>query len=206
MNAKAVYLFVFGGMADWEPAFATAAINNPAFQRQPGRYRVVTAGAAGASIVTMGGLRILPETTLRETEPANSALLMLPGGQAWEQGGNGEAVDAARQFLAAGVPVAAICAATLALARAGLLDDRRHTSNAAAYLAASGYKGAGLYSDAPAVTDGNVITASGVAPIEFAREIFRKLELYEDAVVEAWFALYRHGDASQYYKLASSTC
>ena len=48
---------------------------------------------------------------------------------------------AARRFLTAGVPVAAICGATYGLALEGLLDDRAHTSNAAEYLAYSGYAG-----------------------------------------------------------------
>jgi putative intracellular protease/amidase len=52
-------------------------------------------------------------------------MLILPGGTAWDEGKNGE-----------GVPVAAICGATAGLARAGVLDTRRHTSNALEYLRA----------------------------------------------------------------------
>ena len=50
--------------------------------------------------------------------------------------------------------MAAICAATLALARAGLLNERQHTSNAKEYLIASGYSGDQFYRQAPVVTDG----------------------------------------------------
>jgi len=202
MNSNPVHLFVFDGMADWEPSFAIAAINNPQFQSHPGRYRVVAAGINLALVTTMGGMRIVPEVSLGDVSPQSSSLLILPGGQAWEQGGNSEAVAMASRFIAADVPVAAICAATLALARAGLLDDRRHTSNAAPFIAASGYKGAQFYLDAPAVTDGNVITASGIAPIEFAREIFRILDVYSPAVIDAWFALYKDGDSSRFYQLS----
>ena len=60
----------------------------------------------------------------------------------------------------------------------GLLDDRRHTSNAREYLAATGYRGSGLYRELPAVSDGNVITAAGTAPVDFAYEIFKQLDLY----------------------------
>ena len=58
-------------------------------------------------------------------------------------GGNIEAVEVARVFLKAGVPVAAICGATAGLARGGLLDGCRHTSNSKEYLAATQYRGAG---------------------------------------------------------------
>ena len=35
MGQQLVHLFVFDSMADWEPAFAIAGINNPRFQRNP---------------------------------------------------------------------------------------------------------------------------------------------------------------------------
>lgn len=38
------------------------------------------------------------------------------------------------EFLATNKTVAAICGATLALARAGLLNDRQHTSNKTGYI------------------------------------------------------------------------
>jgi len=112
MKAETVYLFVFTTMADWEASFAIAGINNPRFQREPGRYRVVTVGRTKEPITTMGGVRILPDLTLDEISPAGSAMLILPGGDAWERGENTAAVAKAAEFLAVGVPVAAICAAT----------------------------------------------------------------------------------------------
>ena len=121
------------------------------------------------------------------------SLLILPGGMPWASGHNTQAIDAAHRFLDAGVPVAGICAATLALARSGLLDQRRHTSNSADYLAASGYRGAALYEDVPAVTDGDLITAPGTAPIDFARHIFARLGLYSPEVLDAWYGLHKTG-------------
>ena len=201
--ARTVHLFVFDTMADWEAAYAVAAINNPEFQSEPGRYRVVTAAATLAPITTMGGVRIEPDFALDAITPEASAMLILPGGCKWENGDNAEALELASRFIAAGVPVAAICAATLALARAGLLDHLRHTSNAREYLISSGYRGTAFYCGAPAVTDGNVITATGVAPVDFAREIFKALNLYSPATIESWYALFKHCDNTKYYALAS---
>lgn len=202
--SSAVHLFVFDTMADWEAAFAIAGINNPQFQLTPGRYRVATVGASKESVTTVGGVHILPDLALDEISPDDSAMLILPGGQRWESGGNPEAVSKAEEFVAAGVPVAAICAATLALARAGVLDERVHTSNAREYLAASGYRGGGLYRDVAAVTDGKLITASGLAPVDFAYEIFKMLSLYSEASLEAWYALFKTGDASKYYGVTTA--
>lgn len=204
MRNNAVHLLVFEGMADWEAAFAIAAINNPQFQRLPGRYQVVTVALNGDPVTTMGGIRIQPDRSLREISPLSSSMLILPGGQSWEYGANAGAIDMARKFIAHCVPVAAICAATLALARAGLLDNRYHTSNAREYLAGSGYRGGRLYRDKAAVTDQGVITASGAAPLEFAREIFDALHLYSAHALEAWYALHKHGDTTAYHELARS--
>lgn len=109
----------------------------------------------------------------------------------------------ARRFLEAGVPVAAICGATAGLAREGLLDDRDHTSSAPEYLAATGYAGAARYQDAPAVTDGDLITASPVAPVEFAREVLARLGVYEPKVLHAWNRLFGEQDASAYPEFAA---
>jgi putative intracellular protease/amidase len=204
MNHSTVHLFVFDGMADWEAAIAIACIQNPQFQLRPGKHRVQTAARSLAPVKTMGGMRILPDLTIDEVCPAQSSMLILPGGQCWETGGNLEALERAHAFAEAGVPVAAICAATLALARIGLLDDRLHTSNEAAYLAASGYRGELYYRDVPAIADRNVITASGLAPVEFAYEIAQMLDLYSSSTLAAWYALYKHGDAAKFYDLAAA--
>lgn len=200
MQPQTVHLFVFDTLADWEPGYAVAGINNPAYQTQPGRFRVQTVGTTG-QVTTAGGITIVPDLSLEELDPEESAMLILPGGDVWDGDGIPEAVEKAREFLAAGVPVAAICGGTSGLARGGLLDGVAHTSNAAEYLQATGYGGAARYRNEPAVADGNLITASGTAPLEFAREIFRKLELYEPRMLDAWYTLFKTGDASHFYAL-----
>ncbi len=202
MSQSNVYLYVFDTMADWEAAYAVAGINNPRFQLSPVRYRVVTVAESLAPVKTMGWLRVQPDATFAEVNPRQSAMLIMPGGEAWESGGNAAAIEKAWAFVAAGVPVAAICAATLAMARAGMLDDFHHTSNAREYLAASGYRGGSFYCDVPAVSDENLITASGLAPIEFAHEIFKALNLYTQAALLKSYALFKFGRASSYCELA----
>ena len=117
----------------------------------------------------MGGVRILPDALLADLDPADSDLLVLPGGEIWDAGGGDAFAAAAARFLDAGVPVAAICGATAGLARAGLLDKRDHTSAAPEYLAATGYAGGDRYVDARAVVDGDLITAGPQSPVQFAR-------------------------------------
>ena len=200
---RTVHLAVYDGLADWEPGYAVAHLNDPEHQRVP--HRVRTVGAEDRPVTTAGGLRVSPDLTLDALDPAGSAMLILPGAQGWDHGEHGAFVEAARAFLAAGTPVAAICGATAGLARAGLLDDRSHTSNALEYLGAlPGYAGADSYVDAPAVTDGDLITAGAMHPVGFAREIFARLELYEPAVIEAWHGLFSTGDAAWYARLMAA--
>lgn len=201
---ETVHVAVYDTLADWEIGYVTAHIADPEWQRNPGRYRVRTVGVSAEPVTTKGGLRIVPDTVLADATPEDSAMLILAGNDIWSTDAYAPFVDKARQFLDAGVPVAAVCGATGALAAAGLLDERPHTSNALEFLQGVGYGGAGLYRDEPAVTDGDLITASGIAPVDFARAIFARLDMYEPRVLDAWYALYGERDPRGYCELMAS--
>ena len=201
MRQETVHVFVFDTLSDWEPGYAVAGINNPMFQLQPGRFVVKTVGPSMQPVKTMGGFTLAPDMTLDALEPKDSVMLILPGGVTWDQGKNTEAVEKALAFLDAEVPVAAICGATAALARAGVLDTRRHTSNMREYLKGTGYRGGDLYQDEPAVTDKLVITAGGLAPVDFAYHIFKLLNVFSEPTLEAWRLLFKTGDPSHYLAL-----
>ncbi|AYF77204.1 glutamine amidotransferase [Nocardia yunnanensis] len=200
---KTVHMAVFDTFSDWEVGHATAHINRELWQREPGTWQVKTVGRTADPITSMGGMRLLPDLTLAELRPADSAMLLLPGGSTWEAGELADFEEKAGEFLAAGVPVAAICGATFGLARAGLLDDRRHTSNDPGYLSMSGYSGLDHYDKTEtAVTDGDLITATGTRPADFARAVFERLGLYEPHVLAAWYQLYGDNDGAGFYTLA----
>ena len=198
MTTKTVWLYVLDTMSDWEPAYAVSGIGSTPFQRRPGEYVVRTASIGGRPVTTMGGVRILPDAALGDVSPEGAAMLIVPGGATWDDDRNREAVEVARSFLNAGVPAAAICGATAGFARAGLLDAVRHTSNSRDYLLATRYRGAALYEDAPAVTDGNMITAPGTGALEFAQHIFRRLDIYAPEVLDAWYNLFKTGRPEYY--------
>jgi putative intracellular protease/amidase len=187
---KAIYLLVVPGFADWEPAHALAEL------RRHGGYRVEVVGLSHAPVESMGGLRVQPNRSLGEVDPADVAVFILPGGDRWESAPpEPELVTLLRQLDAVGIPIAAICAATVALARIGLLRSRRHTSNGRAYLAKQvpDYEGAADYVEAPAVRDQGLITASGLADVEFAAELFRELDVLSELDRVLWTTLFRSG-------------
>jgi len=146
-------------------------------------------------------MRIVPDLTLSQLTPKDSAMLILAGsGSAtdWDSGGNTEMAKAAREFLDAGVPVAAICGATFGLAKEGLLDERAHTSAAPEYLQMSGYSGGSYYRDERAITDRDLITAGPADVLDFARQIMERLDIFSADVLEAWYQLFNTGDAKWY--------
>ena len=203
--AETVHVAIYDTLADWEVGAAIAHINDPQWQKRPGRYRVQTVALTADPIVTMAGMRIVPDTTLDQVAPSESAMLILPGATAWDTSDMlTPFAKKARELLDADVPVAAICGATGGLAKEGLLDDRDHTSGAAVYLDSLGYGGAARYKDVPAVTDRNVITAGPPSPFEFAREIFAALDMYSPEVLAAWYQLFGQNDPAGYYVLASA--
>jgi len=193
MSARAVHLLVFEGFADWEAAYAIAEL------RRSGGHDVRTVGFSPGTVRSMGNVAVQPDTELAELHPADTRLMILPGGDMWEDAAAYPASELSRrlrELADLGTPVAAICGATLAVARAGLLDDRRHTSNGRDYLAqhVPGYASASLYADALAVRDRGVTTASGVGPVEFAREIFEELGVFSEGDREVWYRLFKYGE------------
>jgi putative intracellular protease/amidase len=185
---KAVYLLVVDGYADWEPAHAVAEL------RREGQYRIETVGVSSAPVTSMGGIMVLPSKTVTQVEPADVAVFILPGGDRWESAAiEPELEQLLTRLDRDGVPIAAICGATVAIARIGLLRGRRHTSNGLDYLRAQvpGYVDAGSYVDEPAIRDRKLITASGLGDVEFARELFEELEVMSAGDRTMWAQIFR---------------
>ena len=187
---KAVYLLVVPGFADWEPAHAVAEL------RRHGRYRVEVVGLAPGPVQSMGGITIEPARTVSAIDPEDVAVFIIPGGDRWEQEALEPELIALLETLdQREVPIAAICAATTAVARAGLIRGRRHTSNGLRYMKEKvpGYREEGTYVDVPAVRDGRLITASGLADVEFAAEIMAELGVLSEDQRALWATMFRRG-------------
>jgi putative intracellular protease/amidase len=208
MDRKTVHVAVYDTLADWEYGYATAHINDTTYHRAPKTgIPVATVSADGGEpVTTIGGLRIQPDLPLGRLRPEDSAMLILPGAQLWLTGEElAPFARKAREFLDAGVPVAAICGATAGLAREGLLDDRDHTSAVPEYLAQQpGYQGGKRYREADAVNDQGLITAGPTEPVAFAREILAELDVMEPQVLDAWYRLFRHSDVEAFPILMSA--
>ena len=201
MSNDTIHVAIYDTWADWEPGYALAHLASGDWQPDGKKYRIVTVGETSDPITTKGGITLTPDITIGELDPSNSAMLILPGADTWLGGGNAGFVDAASRFLAGGVPVAAICGATVGLAHAGVLNELDHTSNAPQILESDAYTGHARYKNELVVTDGDLITAAGIAPVEFALAIFERLAFYNRAINDNWYLLYGQQDAAGFFGL-----
>jgi putative intracellular protease/amidase len=202
-----LYLYILDTLSDWETGNVLAELHTGRYLKDPTlRYKVVLCGLTTDPVTTMGGLTLKPDILIADIRPKEGDLLILPGADTWLDPAQAPVMAKIGELLKAGVVIAAICGATLGLANAGLLDNRRHTSNdlMALKMFCPNYKGEPVYVDEPAVTDANLITASGLAPVEFAFHIFKKLDVMTPATCDAWHGLYSTRKPEYFYALMAS--
>jgi putative intracellular protease/amidase len=202
-----LYLYIQDTMADWEPAYLLAELVSGRFFEHPDqKYQLRLCGRTRDPITTMGGIHLVPDMTIDDIETAPGRLLILPGAMTWLDPVQDPVLAKVREILGTGMVVGAICGATMALANAGMLNARPHTSNDLAALKqfCPGYTGDAYYVSKPAVTDGNLITASGVSAVDFAYEVMKKQGVMREATLEAWYNLYLTKEGVYYYALMES--
>lgn len=193
-----IALYVTDTMADWEYGYLVAGLAM-AREQDPAANQLIIASETGETVTSMGGLVVTPDAALADLPTLDA--LILPGANTWDSG-HDAVLRLAAKLAAAGDVVAAICGATLGLARTALLDDRPHTSNAPDFLTQTAeYHGADHYREDKAVSDGTVITAGATAPIEFAKLVFERLNVFPQPVVDAWYGLYTTGERKYYDQL-----
>lgn len=186
---KNCYIYLFEGFSDWEIAYLTPELNKSE------KCQLLYVSKDSQTVCSMGGLKVTTDLILSEIDPAKIDLFILPGGTMWENNMDNEVASFILNLKENNKPMAAICGATVALAKLGMLNHIGHTSNALEYMkwAVPAYSAEEYYKNQPAVTDQNIITASGIYPIEFACEVFRLLEIMNEAEIEKWYQLYKHG-------------
>ena len=199
-----IYVYTHDTMADWEIGHVTAELHSGRFFRQDApEVSLKTVGISREPVTSMGGLTILPDCVVDDIAVSEETVLLLPGGNTWDDSKHSAVIRKAAALLSAGGTVGAICGATAALARAGLLDNRPHTSNGAGFLEmfCPGYKGQPYFVDAPSVADGNLITAGGTGALLWAKQIIGRLGVFRPDTLEAWYAYFSTGEAQHFFAL-----
>jgi putative intracellular protease/amidase len=202
-----VFLYVLDTLADWEIAYFTAEINSGRYLRKNiEKPRIVKVGKSLNPVKTMGGMEITPDITVKELKTQKDDLLILPGAETWSTENNDEIINFVKNNIGKGITIAVICGATIALAYNGLLNEVKHTSENLDLLKMTcpNYTGEKNYCNSPVMVDNNLITASGLAPLEFTYEILKKINVMEKNTVEAWYNFFKTRDAQYFFELMNS--
>ncbi len=129
----------------------------------------------------------LPIADTARFEPPAKGVVVVCGGPAFERTPPPDLSDRLGKAGEAGCFIAGICGGTLALARAGLLNNARHTSNRPGYLEkyVADYSGTDNYVDQQkALRSGRIITAPAPAPASFAAEVLHASGLDPEKAAE----------------------
>jgi putative intracellular protease/amidase len=202
-----VYIYLLNTLADWEIGYLTAELNSGRYldkTRPP--VELIKIGNTAEPIKTMGGITITPDENIDNIKFEENDLLILPGADTWTEEENKKIIDIVSSIINEKVIIAAVCGATVALANKGILNNRKHTSNDIEVLKmfCPEYAGENFYLNQPAVTDDNLITASGLAPLEFSYEILKRTNLMKTETLEAWYQLYKTNEPKYFYALMES--
>lgn len=199
-----VYVYVLDTLADWEIGNVTAELHSGRFfKKDVPSVTLRFVGCSEKPVTTMGGVTIKPDCMVEDIILEKENVLLLPGADTWGEPEHGMILEKAKEMLEAGGTVGAICGATVALANAGMLDDRMHTSNGAGFLEmfAPGYRGQEHFVDCLSIADGNLITAGATGALLWAKQIIARMGVFGERALEAWYEYFRTGEAGYFFQL-----
>lgn len=199
-----VYIYVLDTLADWELGYVTAELNSGRFFKKGAEpISIKYVGCSMKPTTTMGGLTIVPDCVASDIALVETSMLLLPGADTWNNPIHGAIIEKAKELLAVGATVCAICGATTALANAGILDNRPHASNGPGFLEmfAPGYHGQSYYVDSLSVVDQNLITAGCAGALLWTKQIIARLDVFREDALEAWYEYFRTGESQYFFKL-----
>jgi len=202
-----IFLYVLDTLADWEISYLTAEINSGRYlKKNIEKPKIIKIGKKLKPVKTMGGIEITPDICIKDIKTQEDDLLILPGADTWLNEENNEILNFVEENINSNLTIAAICGATIGLAYNGLLNERKHTSNSLNYLKmiCPNYKGEKYFFNQPVVIDNNIITATGLAPLEFTYETLKKINIMGENTIDAWYNLYKTREDKYFFELMES--
>lgn len=195
MSNEILYILL-PDFAAHEMVYLMEAISSDEQQLKPDPKYVNRIVAPSAEPVTaIGGFRVMPDYTFADM-PDDYAALVLVGGYGWLTPAADEVVSVVRKAVEEGKIVGAICNGASFMARAGFLNNVRHTGNGLDQLRLWGgdsYTNPEGYVHRQAVADGRIVTANGSGVLEFTRELLLLLENDTPERIEMYYQFNRRG-------------
>lgn len=188
---KTILFVILQQYADWEAAYISSAVS----MLGQGKYEIKTVSLSKDAVLSIGGFKVLPDYDVTSVPDDYEALILI-GGMTWRSENTQQIKKLARDCFEKGKIIGGICDASAFLGTAGVLNDVFHTSNDLNDLkqwAGSAYTGEAKYIAKQAVSDKNVITANGTAPMEFAKEILSALNVADEGKITDWYNFHKLG-------------
>ena len=190
---KTVLLVLTDYWADWEAAYAVAGINDVQ------GYVVRTVAMDSSPKASIGGVRAAVDYCVGDYDDfSDVGFIILPGWYTWMEGNYDEIASFVKRARSSDVPIAAICGATLFLAKHGFLNEVKHTGDEREYFletlrSEKEYTGEEYFVPAQSVNDGGFITANETAALDFAVEILRTLAISSNEEIMQWRDKHKNG-------------
>ncbi|MBS4537440.1 DJ-1/PfpI family protein [Clostridium sp. D2Q-11] len=164
------YVLIYEGFVQFEVVLSNY------FMKTKGE--IVTVGLNNKEVTSWEGFRTLPHITLEEVDIKDVDLLILPGGDPQHLINDKKLMEVIDKLNSQGKTIGAICAAPLSLAKAGVLKGRKYTTT----LPIVEFKdfNESEFVDENVVVDGNIITAKASGYVDFALELGKIMNIYEN--------------------------
>lgn len=179
-----------------EMVYLMEAISSDEQQLKPApKYINKIVAPSPEPVTAIGGFKVIPDYTF-ENMPDDYAAIVLIGGFGWLSPDAVEVVPIVRKAIARRKIVGAICNGASFMAKAGFLNNVRHTGNGMQQLKLWGgdnYTNPGGYVHQQAVSDGGIVTANGSGGLEFTKELLLLLENDTPDRIEMYYQFNRQG-------------
>ncbi len=139
---------------------------------------IVTVGLDDKEVTSWEGFKTVPHITIEQVNLDQVDLFVIPGGEPAQIENNEQLSKLLIELYNKNKVIAAICAAPIHLARAGVLDDHEFTTNLPINEFAS-FTNENFVDD-NVVVDRNIITGKAAGYVDFALEIGKKMDIFED--------------------------
>lgn len=173
-----IYVFIYDGMADYQISFVSHLLSEEVGKE------LITIAYDDTLVKGQSGIMYKPNKTVKEVVNEDAAGLIIPGGYNPEV--RNELIDLIINFNNKNRLLAAICSAPRLLAKSGILDKVRYTTSALPWTDTLKEKfrennpfPIHNYVCERVVRDNNVITAQGIAFVDFAIEICDWFRIFE---------------------------
>jgi putative intracellular protease/amidase len=178
------------------PQYADFQIGYPLFfLRKKGNARVTTVTVDGQPVESLGGLYVVADLTISDVHIEDYDLLLISGGDGVSTVMDDPALHRVLQSAHnARVPIAALCASSVLLAKSGLLLGRSFTCTPSTYKQFGDVFTGATWTGTHVESHDGLLTAQGHAVDHFTVEIGRMVGLWESEEQEAHASRFCRGE------------